>query len=82
MPIDQPPIAYTQSYSIQNTTPTFFQIMGGGTNSPEAMVTINLTDGSIKFGPNYKPDEAAQIFWQSIGSEYNDYLKWKVEHKP
>jgi hypothetical protein len=46
----------------------------------EDMVTIDLKDGSIKFGPTYKPDLAAQTFWDAISGEYRDYLKWKAAH--
>ena len=33
------------------------------------MVTISMEDGSITYGPNYKPDEAAKIFWDALGFE-------------
>ena len=49
-------------------------------NNVDLLVSINLADGSIIFGPNYKPDEAAQIFWSSITHEFEEYLKWKKEN--
>lgn len=86
MPMDQPPSAYVMpapsAYSFQNTGPTSIVITRGNGIAPEAMVTISLADGSITYGQNYKPDEAAQAFWKAISSEYGDFLKWKVEHKP
>lgn len=30
------------------------------------LVTISLDDGTHTFGPNYKPDEAAKIFWEAV----------------
>lgn len=57
--------AGTTSYIQQwrSLEPTFFIL---STNSKE-MVRISLADGSIIYGENYKPDEAARIFWDAIG---------------
>ena len=33
-----------------------------------SMVTIH-PDGSIEYGENYKPDEAAKAFWDAVGVE-------------
>lgn len=33
--------------------------------TPECLVNIN-TDGTIEFGPNYEPNEAARIFWSTM----------------
>lgn len=41
------------------------------------LVIINLIDGSMTFGENYKPDKAAQIFWSAMLTEYKDFLEWK-----
>ena len=30
------------------------------------LVTIDLNDGSMAFGPDYEPDEAARLFWQAV----------------
>ncbi len=35
--------------------------------SNEAMVTIKA-DGTIEYGPNYHPDEAAKLFWAAVGA--------------
>jgi hypothetical protein len=45
-----------------------FMIYGGPGPSPEMLVTFNLDDGSMTFGPNYHPDEAAKIFWEAVSS--------------
>lgn len=47
-----------------NTDPPSRLIINGANNKP--MVNI-LRDGTIEFGENYTPDEAARIFWQCIG---------------
>lgn len=36
-----------------------------GLNGP--LVTISLDDGSLTYGPDYMPDEAARTFWETIG---------------
>jgi hypothetical protein len=38
------------------------------------LVTLNR-DGSVIFGKNYKPDIAAQCFWESLG--FNNFIKSK-----
>jgi hypothetical protein len=35
-----------------------------GTGPP--LVTISLEDGSVTFGPDYNPDEAARMFWDAV----------------
>lgn len=44
-----------------------------GANEPELAVRLRY-DGSMEYGPNYKPDEAAQNFWESM-REQNPYLQ-------
>ena len=36
------------------------------TTRTEPLVRISLKDGHLEYGPNYRPDEAARIFWESI----------------
>lgn len=61
----------------QITGDHFFILYDGG----QDMVTVNLDTGDIKFGDNYTPDKAAQLFWETIGSykvneqAQEDYLK-------
>ena len=90
MPIDNPPaivqvqlkkidsrsgtIGTTSFYSFKR--PTNIIISGPG----EALVTINTTDGSITYGPHYKPDKAARVFWESLSQEYRVFLAWKAAH--
>ena len=31
------------------------------------IVTVH-PDGTVEYGPDYNPDEAARIFWEAIGS--------------
>jgi hypothetical protein len=45
-------------------------------NHGRPLVTIS-PDGSIEFGPDYKPDEAARIFWSAISDEYKRFLDWR-----
>ena len=48
------------------------------------LVTVNLDNGDIMYGENYSPDEAAQMFWDSIGkvkvNEVNEQLTGEVEY--
>lgn len=30
------------------------------------LVTIDLSDGTMQFDPEYTPDEAARLFWESV----------------
>lgn len=81
MPIDQPPA--TSGYI--ETVPSFQSFRGpnyfilSGPDGVE-LVRINAKDGAITYGPNYRPDIAAQVFWSAISSEYRDFLAWKSEH--
>lgn len=43
--------------------PTSLVIMG--TNGTE-LIVIDLTDGSMMFGPDYTPDETARTFWAAV----------------
>lgn len=36
----------------------------GATGEP--MVTIDLNNQTLSFGPGYEPDEAAKIFWDAV----------------
>lgn len=75
MPLDQPPaIVQTAPTSQTWEGPTFLQIMGANN---EPLVTLSMKDGSITYGPNYKPDVAAQAFWRAMSSEYQEFLAWK-----
>jgi len=47
----------------QFTGDHLFILYDGG----QDMVTVNLDTGDIKFGDNYTPDKAAQLFWETIG---------------
>lgn len=33
----------------------------------EMLIDCNLSDGETIFGPNYTPDEATRVFWETIG---------------
>lgn len=75
MPIDQPPAIVQTAPTFQSWEgPAFLQIRGSGN---EPMVTISMKDGSITYGPHYKPDVAAQAFWRAMSSEYQEFLTWK-----
>ena len=41
--------------------------------NPEPIVTIKA-DGTMEFGKNYHPDEAAKIFWDAV-ARINPYRK-------
>ena len=34
--------------------------------SPERILVVIRKDGSLEFGPDYEPDEAAQVFWEAM----------------
>jgi len=58
----------TGNLTIETTDPissSFHYIEIRGENG-EMLVQVNL-DGTVTFGKNYKPDEAARIFWKAIG---------------
>lgn len=38
-------------------------------NGSENVVTIDMKTGKITYGPHYKPDEAAKLFWKYMGNE-------------
>lgn len=57
------------------------------------LITVNLSDGDITYGENYTPDEAARMFWDSIGQikvedvnkQFDDYSNpevWQVSAPP
>ena len=78
MPMDQPPAFYQlapgdQDVSLKLNGPTYMTIAGENGE----LVSINLSDGSIKFGADYKPNVAAQQFWSAVSSEYKSFLDWK-----
>ena len=81
MPVDQPPAIiepYTGQLSVFNSdSPGSLSIYGA---NQELLVSISMKDGGLTYGPHYQPDKAAQIFWQSVSSEYAVCLKWKTEH--
>lgn len=35
-------------------------------NNSEPLVSLKM-DGTIEYGPNYTPDEAARVFWEALG---------------
>ncbi|HEX8808173.1 MAG TPA: hypothetical protein VF760_04170 [Xanthobacteraceae bacterium] len=37
-----------------------------------SFVRISLDDGSIEYGADYQPDEAARTFWEAMSSTYSD----------
>jgi hypothetical protein len=42
-------------------------------HGPKGMlVSINLDTGEHTFGENYTPDEAARVFWDTVGVKLND----------
>lgn len=47
-----------------NTLPPMSFVLPGADGQP--LVSISLTDGSIEYGPNYEPDEAARVFWAAM----------------
>ena len=40
----------------------------------EMMVEINVHDGTVSFGKNYDPEDAARIFWESLAG----FSPWKM----
>ncbi len=54
----------TNEMLAQFTGDHLFILYDGG----QDMVTVNLDTGDIKFGDNYTPNKAAQLFWDTIGS--------------
>jgi len=55
----------TGNFIIDMKAPSFNSVQIDG-NDGEMLVSISL-DGTVTFGKHYKPDEAARIFWKSIG---------------
>lgn len=45
------------------------------------LVSINMADGTLMYGDQYVPEEAAEIFWANILREYNEFLEWKKNGK-
>lgn len=43
-----------------------------GTSANRLLVTIK-PNGTIEYGPEYHPDEAAQIFWEAMARRRRDY---------
>ena len=48
--------------------PSMLQING----SHNEMLVAIKQDGTIEYGPNYTPDEAARVFWEAIAG-YSPY---------
>jgi hypothetical protein len=57
-------------FAIGSIAPKWLTIHGSGS---EPLVSINLEDGSMSFGPSYEPKEAARVFWDAM-------LQWKAAH--
>jgi hypothetical protein len=55
---------------VPGDTPSFFQVCKADGVPP---VRINLKDGTHEFGPDYKPDEAAQAFWSAVTQFQSKY---------
>lgn len=53
------------SFSIK-TPPANSLIINFGGDRPNCMVTIKA-NGTIEFGADYTPDEAAKMFWDAVG---------------
>lgn len=47
-------------------------------NDTDVLVEIDVTDGTVSFGKNYDPEEAARIFWESVAS----LSPWAVPSAP
>jgi hypothetical protein len=43
-----------------------------GTSADRILVRIQ-TDGTLEYGPDYTPDEAAQVFWQEMARQRADF---------
>lgn len=56
----------TSSFAINNSGPASIAISGG--NPTHALVTIKPS-GEILYSDDYRPDEAAKIFWNAVGFE-------------
>lgn len=41
--------------------------------SRERVLAIIKADGQVEFGPDYKPDEAAMVFWEAMGRQRYAY---------
>lgn len=41
--------------------------------SRERMLVLIKADGRLEFGPDYKPDEAAMVFWEAMGRQRFQY---------
>ena len=37
--------------------------------SPQRLLVIIKADGTLKYGPEYRPDEAAVVFWEAMGQK-------------
>lgn len=47
-------------------------------NGSDCLVKVR-PDGTIEYGPNYKPDESAKAFWEAVAKEFPirlDAVKW------
>jgi len=45
----------------------------------DVLVIIDSATGTIKYGPNYTPDVAAQIFWRAITGSSPRFLETRIE---
>lgn len=54
-----------------NLIPTYAICICGKDN---ALLAGVRADGSIEYGPNYTPDEAARTFWEAIGTGWIGFL--------
>ena len=64
--MDQPPAIVqfeASSLTIANLSPSVFELYD---DKGQVLVSVSMKDGSITYGPNYRPDDAARIFWQAI----------------
>ncbi len=44
-------------------------------NHEKDVVTINLKDGTVKFGPSYTFDEASKVWWESLAGDSPRHLR-------
>lgn len=61
-----------------NLTPTYVLEIHG---TEGKMLAGIKPDGSIQYGKNYLPDEAARVFWEAIGKGWVGFLNPIIERE-
>lgn len=65
-------------YAANIVAPTYVICISG---TDGKMLAGIKPDGSIEYGPNYAPDEAARTFWRAIGAGWLGFLAPIIEQE-